>query len=255
MKIENRNARFLPEPHPEAMNALALTAPKAIRNLLNELVRRRASIALCPDDNPENILTSRIENIDEHSFELELRTNPQRKARFLARGRCTVVSFLDTTKVQFDVEFGPDLSNRDIVSIRCPLPHQAFQIQRRSAYRVRPPLGQSGQVVIRAEPGSETAFDLMDISATGLSLHRTARHPEFSLGNLHQHARVEIGVRAPVPCTLEIKTILRLEHVPGLPSSWRIGCAFINLPPEVQRQLQAHVQDVERILIRLNKAD
>lgn len=251
MRSDNPSPKFLPETDLEQIKEFRINVPRVIRRMLVDLSDNHAPVALYSADNPEVFVLSRFQSIDDQGFELELRTDSARKQELLAPGRCTVVTFINDIKVQFEIAFEALAANPDLTSLRTQFPADIFRIQRRSAYRVRPPIGQTGQVTIRGEPGSETSFELMDLSATGLSFQRQQDQPAFEIGERHEHARMELGPRVPVPCTLEVRTVQKLEPVTGQPQSWRIGCQLVDMPPEVERLVQTYVQDVERLLIRL----
>jgi len=249
MSNDKQAGQFLPEQDLDKLEEFKLTAEKPIRRLLNDLASKKALISLYSNEDPAVFIVSRLSAIDGDTIELEIQTEPARRASVLQHGYCTVVGFLDQLKVQFEAVFiGADPESE---AVRCKLPETLFRIQRRSAYRVRPPIGQPGQVAIRTEPGQEHHFELMDLSATGLSFKRTADEKLFELGELIQHARMELGPRVPIPCSFEVRAIIQLQVVTGMPAAWRIGCEFVNMPAEVERSVQVYVQDVERTLHRI----
>ena len=255
VRPDDPSPKYLPETDLELLSEFRIGTPRAIQRLLADLAANRAPVSLYSAANPEVFVISRLESLDDEWLQLEIRTDSTRKRELLAPGRCTVVAFVNDIKVQFEVAFAAAEATPELVSLRTQHPAEVFRIQRRSAYRVRPPIGQTGQVTIRGEPGTETSFELMDLSATGLSFQRRQEQQSFEIGARHEHARIELRPRVPVPCTLEIKTIQKLEPVSGVPQGWRIGCALIDMPPEVERLVQTYVQDVERLLIRLRDND
>lgn len=242
-------AQFLPEQDLEKLAEFKLTAERPIRRLLSELASKKALISLYSNEDPTVFIVSRIIAVEDDSIELEIQTEKVRRASVLQHGYCTVVGFLDQLKVQFEANFID--ADPEAETVKCEVPALLFRIQRRSAYRVRPPIGQPGQVAIRHEAGQEHLYELLDLSATGLSFKRLADDQAFELGDLREHARMELGPRVPVPCSFEVRAIVPLQAVIGLPEAWRIGCEFVNMPAEVERSVQVYVQDVERTLLRI----
>ncbi len=243
--------QYVPEEDVEKLAEFRLTETKSIRRLLTEVVNADALVSLYSDEDPNVFIVSRMVSINETELELEIRTEPARREDVLRHGHCTVVGFMDHVKVQFDATFIDADPNISIV--RCAIPELIFRIQRRSAYRVRPPIGQPGHVVVRDAPGEEDVYEIMDISATGLSFRRLANDREFQVGDLLEHSRMELGPRVPVPCTLHVRAIIQLQRVTGMPAAWRVGCEFVNMPAEIERTVQVNVQDVERAIRRTRR--
>lgn len=252
MNPENAVAQFLPEQDLEKLTEFRLTSERLIRRLLGELAIKKALISLYSNEDPTVFIVSRIIAVEDGSIELEIQTEKARRASVLQHGYCTVVGYLEQLKVQFEATFihvDPEAE-----TVKCEVPGLLFRIQRRSAYRVRPPIGQPGQVAIRQEPDQEHLYEILDLSATGLSFKRLVGNRSFELGELLEHARMELGPRVPVPCSFKVRAIVPLQTVTGLPDAWRIGCEFVNMPAEIERSVQVYVQDVERTLLRIRHA-
>ncbi|MFK7962773.1 MAG: flagellar brake protein [Burkholderiaceae bacterium] len=249
MKPDEVVAQFLPETDLEKLAEFKIEATRPIRRLLDDLANKKALISLYSNEDPSVFIVSRIKSVEQDAIELEIQTERERRVTVLQHGYCTVVGFMDQLKVQFEATFID--ADPESQTVRCEMPAVLFRIQRRSAYRVRPPIGQPGQVAVRLSPGKEHHFELLDLSATGLSFKRVAEDETFEVGDVIEHARMELGPRIPVPCSFEVRTIIRLQTVIGMPAAWRIGCEFVNMPAEVERSVQVYVQDVERTLHRL----
>lgn len=252
MNPSDKTPQYLPEQDVDKLAEYRLTEPKAIRRLLAEVVKADALVSLYSSEDPNVFIVSRMVSVSETELELEIRTEPARREDVLRHGHCTVVGFMDHVKVQFDAEFVE--ADPNISVVRCAIPSYIFRIQRRSAYRVRPPIGQPGHVVIRGEPAEEDVFEILDISATGLSFRRLGQDREFQVGDVLEHSRMELGPRVPVPCSLAVRVVLPLQRVIGMPAAWRVGCEFTNMPAEVERTVQVYVQDVERAIMRTRRS-
>lgn len=252
MSLTDQIAQYLPEQNLEDLTQFRVQEPRAVLRLLTEVVNTRALITLYNKQDFSIFIVSRLLSISGDEIELEIQTEPSRHAAMLEHGSCIVVGFLDQLKIQFEATF----VDSDITSTvaRCQIPSSVFRIQRRSAYRIRPPVGQDGKVSVRGEPGEEDYFELVDVSATGLSFRRLAQDRFFSIGERLDHARMELGSIAPVPCCIQVRVVIKLQEVIGLPSAWRIGCEFVNMPAEIERAVQVYVQDTERTLRRLRMA-
>ncbi|MCX7274611.1 MAG: flagellar brake protein [Burkholderiales bacterium] len=173
---------------------------------------------------------------------LDLPASPDGHAALIAQG-IVVVALPENIRIQFDCPQPRITGNGDRFEVICAMPTLIHRIQRRDAYRVRPPMRRPVQCVMRPFQGQERAYQVLDVSATGVAL---AIDPEFALpaiGEIWQHCRLEIPGYAPIPCDLDVRVIGPAPE--GDPPGNRIGCLFHRPIP-----VQVYVRDAERLLRR-----
>jgi c-di-GMP-binding flagellar brake protein YcgR len=233
-----------PETRAELLLAHQLTGTLAIRAVLDELLRKGERMTLySAGDHSLQCDSTLLRHTADHLW-LDLPAGPDEHAALIAQG-IVVVALPENIRIQFDCPQPRIAGTGDRFEIICAMPPLIHRIQRRDAYRVRPPMRRPVQCVMRPFLGQERAYQALDVSATGVAL---AIDPEFALpaiGEIWQHCRLEIPGYAPIPCDLDVRVIG--PALEGDPPGNRIGCLFHRPTPETQRAVQVYVMDAERL--------
>ncbi len=238
------SAQFHPESDPAVLDRFAVEGALAVHGLFGDLVREKAMVALYPATDPDDFVVSRLLDWDERNLRFDFDIDPVRVAALMQAGRLSVVAFLDQVKVQFDADALRLLPNCEPAVLCCAFPRRVFRIQRRDAYRVRPPMQRSVECVARTVDGQQRFHTVTDISASGLSLLIPPGIDPPAIGEVWQHCRLETPGYPALPIDLAVRFVGEGALASGTPS--RIGCEFHRPPPEVQRAIQIYVMDVER---------
>lgn len=236
--------QLLPETDPAFLRPFLVEGVLAVRALLRELVTHRALLAIYAGHELEDFVISQVTHLDDHSIELDFVTDDDRRQAIARAGGVVVIGLLETVKVQFELSpIGLDLRDGRPV-LRARHPQTMYRIQRRDAFRVRPPAGEPASVVIRLSPGAEQHFRVIDFSATGVAY---AMAPGSALpleGTVLHLSRLECAGRPPIPCDLLVRHVSA-----GLLSengAHRIGCEFYRIDSLAERAVQMIVIDLER---------
>ena len=152
----------------------------------------------------------------------------------------TAVGYLDSVKVQF-TSADPVLVHGARSSVlTCAMPRELFRFQRRSAYRVRPPMRSSP--VARLWPASGNARPLelrvLDVSIGGCALFLSHGIDAMPPGSLFDAVEIDLDT------DLHLTVTLRLQHVSSLGAEaggMRLGCEFVRPDPMTQRLLQRFI--------------
>ena len=175
----------------------------AVRAVLRELMTRRALVTLYPEDRIDDALVTRIVHVDTDGVEFDA-SGQARSAQALREARfATGVSFPENVKTQFrleplTLEEGPAPPATDSpasaaesawTTLRTPVPAEVYRLQRRDAFRVRPPAGDDAHCVQRLGAGRELRHPLIDLSAGGLSIRMSDGEPAPSRGRIWRHSR------------------------------------------------------------------
>lgn len=157
----------------------------------------------------------------------------------------TVVGYLDSIKVQFDVG--------NLVLVRSPggsaisttFPRELFRFQRRNAFRVRPLLRSTPLARVRHPVIAEMqlALRVLDVSIGGCALFLPDDVPPLSPGMVMNQVQVDLDADT------RFHANLRLQHVTGLnPESKgvRLGCEFVDPGAEAQRALQRFIDQTQK---------
>lgn len=236
----------------------------AVRAILRELMTRRAFVTLYPDGRHDDPLITTIVYVDANGVELDA-SGLSHGAAALRNARCAVgVAFPDNVKTQFELRslsvveeassarspggvadspVSRRASDAAVITLQAPLPAEVYRIQRRDAFRVRPPLDDAARCIRRLGEGNEIAYELFDLSAGGLSIVLPAGEAPPSRDQLWRHSRIETGNGRTIPCDLLVR---RVFEDPSGTGAHRVALAFDAPPSEVLRQVQLYVIDLEK---------
>src|SRR5436305_1553743 len=156
-----------------------------------------------------------------------------------------VVGYLDSVKLQFDVDKLVLVHSGNTVALKTGFPREMFRFQRRNGYRVRPPMRTTPVVRMRHPMIAEMALNLriLDISIGGCALFLPNDVPPLEPGILMS------GVLIELDADTRVHTSLRLQHVTSLnPESGgvRLGCDLVSPGPDGVRSLQRYIDQTQK---------
>lgn len=157
----------------------------------------------------------------------------------------TVVGYLDSIKVQFDVA--------NLVLVRSPagsaistgFPRELYRFQRRNAFRVRPLLRSTPLARVRHPVIAEMqlALRVLDVSIGGCALFLPDDVPPLQPGMVMNQVQMDLDADT------RFHANLRLQHVTALnPDSKgvRLGCEFVNAGSDAERALQRYIDQTQK---------
>ncbi|MGC1443245.1 MAG: flagellar regulator YcgR PilZN domain-containing protein [Burkholderiaceae bacterium] len=244
---------YLPERDLEKLSSFQLTSETGIRKLLDSLLSISGLISLYSDNDVNLFVISRLLEVSDTTLCFDLNTDRERTTFLEKQDAVTVVGFIDQVKVQFSAPIQQIETSDGATRLLCRFPDVMYRIQRRDAYRVRPPIGEPAQVVLRGTP--ERSLDILDLSATGVSFRLIENELSIKVGDTVEHARLEVGPQVPIPVSFIVRSIFQMKGTQAGHDSYRIGAEFHRLPGPVSRRLQVYVLDVERANRRLRDID
>ena len=244
------SAYNLPEMQLEQLQPFRMDGPMAVRNTIRSLVRGRALVTLHAYSDPYTFVVSKIVTHNEREIRFELRTDEARRTELLAAPRCVALAILDQVKVQFEATIDPDATRNQPDALVCSMPDHLYRIQRREAFRIMLLQGQTAHLVLRGDGGREQTYNLIDFSATGVAFEIEDGPEAPRVGDRHQHGRLEIGARPPIPVSLVVRSVRTIEPQSAGSRTRMAGAVFIDLPNEIERKIQVAVMDLERAMRR-----
>lgn len=164
--------------------------------------------------------------------------------RLLAAPKITFVGFVETIKLQFVSRGAQALLHADKPSFSVPLPDQVLRLQRRDAFRVRPPLSKPAtcRLPLTAGSGEFESLRVLDISIGGLAVLTYPEKVDLSAGMLID------GCQLDLPGVGGTSVSLRVRHVDAVPrdeKARRCGCEFVRMAPAVQLMLARYVNQLD----------
>lgn len=155
----------------------------------------------------------------------------------------TAVAYLDSIKVQFDLE-GLVLVHGDQHIINARYPRELYRFQRRTSFRVKPAFSAlpTAHFAHPDHPKTSLALRVLDVSLGGMALFLPENTPSISDGT-----RVpSCSLRLDDDTWLDVSFVMR-HATPIHPDTRgaRLGCEFVNLQ-QAERDLQQYINQTQK---------
>lgn len=163
----------------------------------------------------------------------------------VAADEAVAVAYLDSVKLQFDLEGLVLVRGAAGVALQATLPQAVYRFQRRASYRVRT-LEQHAPVARLRHPQiaeMQLALRVLDVSLGGCSLFLPDDVPPFEPGLQLS------GVAVQLDADTRFTVTLVLHHVTAiLPAQrgLRLGCEWSPLPREAEHALQRWIDQTQK---------
>ena len=225
---------------PGGLDEFRISAPREIGAMLRQLYDGNVMLNLNAADG--SVVRGTIWTLDTDRARLGFAVDagdPSLQA-LLECQEVVVVGYLDSVKLQFDIN--------DLVLVRGPqasvlsgaLPREMFRFQRRSAYRVRPAHRSAPTARLRHTDIAEMQLTLrvLDVSLGGCALYLPQDVPPMQLGGVLNQVQIELDADT------RFLVNLRLQHVTSLNADAkgvRLGCEFVRADAAALRSLQRFI--------------
>ncbi|MES2886766.1 MAG: flagellar regulator YcgR PilZN domain-containing protein [Pseudomonadota bacterium] len=224
---------------------LCVRAGGEIAALLDQL--RDAGVALTLHSPHGPIVMTQLWTVDEASDTISLRVDPEHPSlqALIESDEATAVAYLDSVKLQFDLQNLMLVRGTDDSVLHCTFPRELFRFQRRNSFRVQP-LGRTlPKAAMRHPMIAEMQLELrvLDMSLSGCALFLPNDVPPLAPGiRLNE-------VRFLFDTSTRFVADLHLHHVTALSSQnqgVRLGCEVVSLNAEAQRALQRYIDQNQK---------
>jgi c-di-GMP-binding flagellar brake protein YcgR len=224
----------------ESLDEFRISSPRDVGTLLKQLLDGAVLLSLHGSDG--SVFRSAIWTMDSARATIGFNADPNDPAMqsVLHSHEITVVGYLDSVKVQFEIRHPVLVHGNRASVLSCPFPREMYRFQRRNAFRVRP-LMRSAPVARLRHPGqqdSEIALRIIDLSIGGCALFLPADVPSIDAG-------VQLsGVRMELDDDTRLDVNLRLQHVTSIDNEGRgvrLGFEFVRPNGDTVRTLQRFI--------------
>lgn len=165
--------------------------------------------------------------------------------RLVNADEAVAVAYLDSVKLQFDLNGLLLVRSARACTLQAELPHEIYRFQRRQAYRVRTPEKAQPTARMRhpAIPEMALALRVLDVSAGGCALLLPHDVPMLEPGVRLAGVQVELDAetRFAVDLTLHHVTVI----LPG-EQAVRLGCEWAPIGPNAARALQRYIDQTQK---------
>jgi len=168
-----------------------------------------------------------------------------RVQRLIEAEEAVAVGYLDSVKIQFDLNGLMLVHGRDASALHAQFPREIYRFQRRDGFRVRPVGHACPELQLRVSGPTDTELTLrvLDLSHGGLALFLPDDQPALPVGTSVRAARLALD-----PLT-QVQVALRVVHVAPLKESAhgsRLGCDIEGLSGVASRTLQRYIDQTQK---------
>jgi c-di-GMP-binding flagellar brake protein YcgR len=224
----------------EALEEFRVSSPRDVGTLLKQLLDGAIVLSLHSPDG--SVFRSAIWTMDSERATIGFNADPRDPAMqsVVHSQEVTVVGYLDSVKVQFQIR-NPVLVHGNRASVlSCPFPREMYRFQRRNAFRVRPLIRSAPLARMRHpdQQDNEISLRLIDLSIGGCALFLPSDIPLMTAG-------VQLaGVRIELDEDTRLDVTLRLQHVTSINNDGRgvrLGFEFVRPNGDTVRTLQRFI--------------
>lgn len=164
--------------------------------------------------------------------------------QLLATNEIVAVAYLDSIKVQFELDDVVKVRGAD-TALNARYPRQLFRFQRRSFFRVKPMVSHSptAHITLPTQPDQSLALRILDISLGGVALSLPPHMPMLPAGVTLKHCLLALDAETQLDVDLVVHHITVLQ-----PESHgaRLGCEMVGLQGEDERELQHYINQTQK---------
>ena len=229
-----------------AQDEFAVSHPTELLGLLRQLADRNVLVHLSAPGGGS--YTTTVWTVDGQQRRLSLAADAAQPAvrNLVDADEATVVAYLDSVKLQFDLQHLMLVHGTKSSALQAELPAVLYRFQRRESFRVRTPAAAAPTATLRhpSLPEMMLALRVLDVSIGGCALALPADVPPLAAGITLAGVQIELDGDA------RFTTALTLQHVSGGMGSTqpgqRLGCAFAKLDGPAQRALQRYIDQTQK---------
>lgn len=230
---------------PGALDDFRIHAPSEVQALLKQLQDGNVLLHLCSPEGAAYTTTLWALDAGRGVVCFSADANDPTLQRLLESDEAAAVGYLDSIKVQFDLQGLVLVHGARTAALNATYPRELFRFQRRTSYRVRP-LASSTPVAVVPTPeasGGKMELRVVDVSLTGVALFLPDDAPALKPGATLSHVAIELDADTRLSVTL------LLHHVTALnPESKgsRLGCEMCGLSGDAARALQRYIDQTQK---------
>ena len=224
----------------DGLDEFRVSSTRDVGTLLKQLLD--GSVLLNLNGSDGRVFTSAIWTLDTTRGTIGFNADPNDPAMqsVLHSREVTVVGYLESVKVQFDVQNLVLVHGNRASVLSCPFPREMYRFQRRNAFRVRPLMRSAPVARLRhpEQPDNEIPLRIIDLSISGCALFLPADVPVMNAGVQLASVRMELDEDT----RLEVN--LRLQHVTSINNESRgvrLGFEFVRPNGDTVRTLQRFI--------------
>ena len=230
---------------PSALDEFRITAPREMLAMLKRLQDANQFVNL--NSSRGAVVTTTIWTLDaaRGTIGFNVDADDPRTQALLEDDEAVVVCYLDSVKLQFDLQNLVLVRGNRSSTLSSPLPRQMFRFQRRNAFRVRPLMNSSPTARLRhpAIPDMVLELRVLDVSVGGCALLLPDDVPTLAPGMRLNQVQIDLDADT------RFNANLMLHHITSInPESRgvRLGCEFVDSGAEMERSMQRFIDQTQK---------
>lgn len=238
--METRPASLEGMKHDDGLDEFRVSSPREIQFILKQLLDGSVLMNLHGDGG--KVFTTAIWTLDGERGTIGFNADPADPA-MAALLRCeevTVVGYLDSVKLQFEIHNLVVVNGQRASVLSCAAPRELYRFQRRNAFRVRPLMraAPTARFLHPDMPDVELCLRVVDVSIGGCGLFLPDEQPTMNQGTVLGEVRIELDddTRIEVALRLQHSTIIH-DGARGA----RLGFEFVRVGGDTLRTLQRYI--------------
>lgn len=166
----------------------------------------------------------------------------------LEGGQATAVAYDEHIKFQFSINDLALLHGPQGLTLKCSLPQTIYRLQRRGAFRAKPPTrgGPALRMSHPAYPGLAMAMRVLDLSTGGCGLQLPSDVPPVPEGSRISGVRLELDGDTRLTLNFEVRRVSEMLDGEGQPAGVRLSCEWQDLTGPAERALQIYVDNLQK---------
>lgn len=164
--------------------------------------------------------------------------------QLLATNEIVAVAYLDSIKVQFELDDVVKVRGAD-TALNARYPRQLFRFQRRSFFRVKPLVSHAptAHITPPTQPDQTLSLRILDVSLGGVALSLPPKVPMLPAGVTLKHCLLSLDEETQLTVDLVVHHITVLQ-----PESHgaRLGCEMVGLHGDDERALQHYINQTQK---------
>lgn len=229
---------------PGGLDEYRVTAPHEIATLLRRLYDGCVQLNLNANG---CVVTATVWTTDagHDTIGFNVDTHDPRLNALLECGEIIVVGYLDSVKIQFELNQPVLVHGQRASVLSGSYPRELYRFQRRSAYRVRPLMRSVPVARLRHTDIAEMqlALRVLDVSIGGCALLLPQDVPPMQVGGVLNQVQIELDAET------HFQVDLRLQHASSLSAESggvRLGCEFARADATALRALQRYIDQTQK---------
>jgi flagellar brake protein len=244
---DTRPAELGPDSGLDAWAEFRVTQPQERQRLLRALCDGQVPVNLNAPDGTALTVTLWAVDVAQGRINFSAEPGLPQLARLLDADEAVAVAYLESIKLQFDVQGFLLVRGSKSNALQCALPREIYRFQRRNAYRVRPRSAHEPLAQLRhpSLPEMRLQLRVLDVSIGGCALWLPHDVPPLQAGTRVGEMLVELDAETRFTAAMTLQHVSSQGQGEG-GGGVRLGCEWHQLPSAAERMLQRWIDRMQQ---------